>query len=82
MHIWRLITHHEVPEDALHVYLRQGFVALGWDAIGNLRELRPSGCQDISIAIRSVVETDGSTTQATAEDVCGRFFMTCSLATW
>lgn len=56
MHVWRLMTHHNVPDEALSVYLNRGFIALGWGAIGDLRTLRPAGPKDISSAIASVVE--------------------------
>ena len=47
MAIWRLVTHHERPEEALQAYKRglpgKGqFVALGWGATGDLLALRPA----------------------------------------
>ena len=41
MAIWRLITHHEYPQDALNWYLQHHVIALGWGncGAGDLREL-------------------------------------------
>ena len=49
MNIWRLVTHHADPERALNWARQSGRVAIGWGAIGDLRQYASS--QDISRAI-------------------------------
>jgi hypothetical protein len=43
MKTWRLITHHQthLKQQAFERYWQGGFIALGWGAIGDLRELQP-----------------------------------------
>lgn len=56
MNTWRLVTNNVDPEDALRRYLQDGFIALGWGLVGDLRVLRPSSASEIGEAIRRVAE--------------------------
>ena len=52
--VWRAMVHHGKAQAALGIYRREGFIALGWGAIGDLRCF--SGPDEISKAITGVVE--------------------------
>ena len=46
--LWRLITHHEYPDDALKWYLNHSLIALGWGDIGDLQNQQINYQTDIS----------------------------------
>jgi hypothetical protein len=55
MQVWRLTTHHIDPRKAAEICASEGFVAVGFGAIGDLGELgklKPKSTEDIEYAIR------------------------------
>lgn len=52
MNIWRLIAHHEEPDQAIAFMKRRNRIAIGWSAIGDLRAASPSGPEIIGGLIR------------------------------
>ncbi len=52
--LWRLITHHEYPDDALQWYLNHSLIALGWGDIGDLQNQQINCQTDISVLCNQV----------------------------
>lgn len=52
MNIWRLITHHINPDEALIWIRKNGRIAIGWGAIGDIGKLNYSSASAIGAAIR------------------------------
>ena len=52
MNIWKLIAHHEQPEQAFEQFCDLGTIAIGWTDVGDLRELQPRSASDISKKIQ------------------------------
>jgi len=38
MNVWRLITHHEIANEALQWYRDNECICIGWEAVGNIHE--------------------------------------------
>lgn len=53
MNVWRLITHHEDKEAALFWTRQNSRIAIGWGAIGHIRERGYDSAADIASAIRT-----------------------------
>ena len=53
MNVWRLITHHKDKDAALFWSRQNGRIAIGWGAIGNIRDMGYSSANDITAAIRA-----------------------------
>ena len=53
MNVWRLITHHEMPEDMLRWSRDSGRIAIGWGKVGHLRKRAYRSPAEIVGAIRS-----------------------------
>lgn len=52
MKIWKLIAHHEAPNEAISWSIDNGRIVVGWGNIGDLREHRCTGGRDIATRIR------------------------------
>ncbi len=52
MNVWRLITHHKDRDSALFWSRQNGRIAIGWGAIGNIRDEGYDSADDITAAIR------------------------------
>jgi predicted Mrr-cat superfamily restriction endonuclease len=52
MNVWRLITHHKEKDSALFWSRQNGRIAIGWGAIGNIRDMGYDSADDITAAIR------------------------------
>lgn len=50
--VWRLTTHWQCPEQAAEIYQRQGFIAVGWGQIGDLRDMGLRNADGIVYAIK------------------------------
>jgi hypothetical protein len=53
MRVWRLMTHHKLPEDALRIYLAEQYIALAWGAIGDLQKLQAASHDELATVIKS-----------------------------
>jgi hypothetical protein len=51
MNIWRLIAHHEMAPEAIEIMKVSDRIAIGWSAIGDLRQADPRDPQDITRSI-------------------------------
>lgn len=47
MNVWRLITHHAKPVQALSYYKQHQRVCIGWSAVGNIHEHKYQSAQEI-----------------------------------
>lgn len=52
MNVWRLITHHKDKAAALFWSRQNGRIAIGWGAVGNIRDMGYGSADDITAAIR------------------------------
>lgn len=52
MQIWKLIAHHDQPEQAFEAFCDLGTIAIGWPDVGDLRELNPGSSSDIFRSIQ------------------------------
>lgn len=52
MNVWRLITHHEQPEEVLEWSRKNGRIAAGWGRVGDLSKGTYTSPGDIARAIR------------------------------
>lgn len=51
--VWKLIAHHEHPQEAFSNFCEQGLIGVGWSDIGDLAERNPTSGKEISKWIRS-----------------------------
>jgi len=63
--VWRLITHHTNPDEALIWYQEHNLIALGWGNIGNLQNQQVNNQHDIA-ALYNQVYSQGNAGE------CGR----------
>src|SRR6266404_6663585 len=52
MNVWRLITHHKDKDAALFWSRQNGRIAIGWGAIGSIRDMGYGSADEITAAIR------------------------------
>jgi len=57
--VWRLALPPENPEEALHLYTENQYIAVGWGQVGDLRQLDVQGPKDIEKALRGIPEYRG-----------------------
>jgi hypothetical protein len=53
MNIWRLIAHHEKPDEAIKMMKEKSRIAIGWTGLGDLSKSTPSSAQDINALIKA-----------------------------
>ncbi|WBA43180.1 hypothetical protein [Hymenobacter canadensis] len=57
MNVWRLITHHEVADEALQWYRENECICIGWEAVGNIQEVGYQNAAAIGAAISKAYPT-------------------------
>ena len=57
MNIWRLITHHEISDEALVWYRKNHCVCIGWHDVGNIQQRGYQASVEIGEVIRCVYPT-------------------------
>ena len=54
MQIWRLVAHHEEPEEALRKMKEIRRIAIGWSSVGDLTDFSPKDSSDIASRLKSI----------------------------
>ena len=55
--VWRLVAHHEFPQDAVRLSKKHRRIAIGWGAIGDLRKVGVGEPSDVSGHITNIYPT-------------------------
>ncbi|MGH7597818.1 MAG: hypothetical protein ACREOI_15825 [bacterium] len=58
MQLWRLVAHHDCPEEFIKHYCKKGVIALGWGRIGEILATNFTNWKDISKAISEVYKDE------------------------
>jgi hypothetical protein len=54
--VWRLMAHHEAPDDALRWFSHSNLIAIGWGKVGSIETGRYQSARDVSDALRETYQ--------------------------
>ena len=55
--VWRLVAHHEAPNEASRWFAQSHLIAIGWGRVGSIVSGGYRAAQDVSEAIRKAYPT-------------------------